>query len=52
MRRHGSDIALRLADADDALAKLEALRAAGVRIENLTVGQPDLEDVFLALTGA
>lgn len=52
MRRHGADIALRLADADDALAKLEALRAAGVRIENLTVGQPDLEDVFLALTGA
>ena len=52
MRRHGADVALRLRDADDALAKLEALRGAGLTVENLTVGQPDLEDVFLALTGA
>lgn len=52
VRRHGADVALRLTDADDVLAKLECIRAAGVKIENLTVGQPDLEDVFLALTGA
>ena len=51
LRRHGSDVTLRITDADDALAKLEAMRAAGLRIENLTVGQPDLEDVFLAITG-
>lgn len=51
MRRHGADIALRVADAADVAAKLEALRAAGAEVENLTVGQPDLEDVFLAVTG-
>ena len=27
------------------------VNAAGAEIENLTVGQPDLEDVFLAVTG-
>ena len=51
MRRHGNDVTLRIEDADDALRKLESLKAAGAEIENLTVGQPDLEDVFLAVTG-
>lgn len=51
MRRHGNDVTLRIKDADDALLKLESLKAAGAEIENLTVGQPDLEDVFLAVTG-
>ena len=51
MRRHGNDVTLRIKDADDALRKLESLKAAGAEIENLTVGQPDLEDVFLAVTG-
>ena len=51
MRRHGSDVTLRIADAEDALAKLQVFKAAGAEIENLTVGQPDLEDVFLAVTG-
>ena len=46
MRRHGNDVTLRIKDADDALLKLESLKAAGAEIENLTVGQPDLEDVF------
>ena len=51
MRRHGADVSLRIRDAADALVKLEVLRDAGLTAENLTVGQPDLEDVFLALTG-
>ena len=51
MRRHVNDVTLRIEDADDALRKLESLKAAGAEIENLTVGQPDLEDVFLAVTG-
>ena len=39
MRRHGNDVTLRIEDADDALRKLESLKAAGAEIENLTVGQ-------------
>lgn len=52
MRRHGADIVLRLADARDAGEKLAAFARAGVDIENLTVGQPSLEDVFLEVTSA
>lgn len=50
MRRHGADLVLRVADARDAGEKLAAFAAAGVEIENLTVGQPSLEDVFIAVT--
>lgn len=50
MRRHGADLVLRVADARDAGDKLAAFAAAGVEIENLTVGQPSLEDVFIAVT--
>lgn len=51
LRRHGADIALRVADASDVAAKLERMTRFGTTIENLTVGQPDLEDVFLHITG-
>lgn len=50
LRRHGADVMLRVRDADDALAKLSAMREAGLSVENLTVGQPSLEDVFLKIT--
>lgn len=50
LRRHGGDVVLRVRDADDALAKLSAMREAGLSVENLTVGQPSLEDVFLKIT--
>lgn len=50
LRRHGADVVLRVRDADDALAKLSAMREAGLSVENLTVGQPSLEDVFLKIT--
>ena len=46
----GVDVELRVRDADDALAKLSAMREAGLSVENLTVGQPSLEDVFLKIT--
>ncbi len=48
--RHGADLVLRVAVARDAGEKLAAFAAAGVEIENLTVGQPSLEDVFIAVT--
>lgn len=51
MRRHGADIALRVVDASDVAEKLAALQAAGAKIDRLTVEEPDLEDVFLAVTG-
>ncbi len=51
MRRHGGDVALRVEDAEDVAAVLNALLAAGVQVENLTVAQPNLEDVFLSITG-
>lgn len=51
LRRHGADVALRVADAADVAAKLERMTRFGTTIENLTVGQPDLEDVFLHITG-
>jgi ABC-2 type transport system ATP-binding protein len=39
------------ADADRAAEAVAALGAAGVRIANFSVGQPSLDEVFLALTG-
>jgi len=40
------------AAADEALRKaLADLAAAGVRIADFSVGQPSLDEVFLALTG-
>jgi daunorubicin/doxorubicin transport system ATP-binding protein len=39
------------ADADRAAQALAELTAAGVRIANFSVGQPTLDEVFLALTG-
>lgn len=51
MRRHGADIALRVVDASDVAEKLAALQAAGAKIDRLTVEEPDLEDVFLAVMG-
>lgn len=50
LRRHGADIVLRAGDAEDVRQLLGALHDAGLRAENLTLGQPDLEDVFLAVT--
>ena len=52
MRRHGADLVLRIRDARDAGEKLAAFAASGVEIENLTVGQPSLEDVFHAVTAS
>ena len=51
VRRHGGDVALHVEDAEDIAAVLNALLAAGVQVENLTVAQPSLEDVFLSITG-
>ena len=50
LRRHGDDVVLRAGDAEDVRQLLGALHDAGLRAENLTLGQPDLEDVFLAVT--
>lgn len=50
VRRHGADIVLRIDDAADAAQALGAMTDAGVVLENFTVGQPDLEDVFLHIT--
>lgn len=50
LRRHGCDVAIRIDDAADLAAKLAALADAGLTLENVTVGQPDLEDVFLRIT--
>jgi ABC-2 type transport system ATP-binding protein len=35
-----------------AQAVLDAVRAAGIRVADVATEQPDLEDVFLALTAA
>lgn len=51
LRRHGADVVLRTTDADDVRTVLDTFAAAGTTLENLTLGQPDLEDVFLAVTG-
>ena len=50
LRRHGADVVLRAGDAEDVRQLLGALHDAGLRAENLTLEQPDLEDVFLAVT--
>lgn len=50
VRRHGADLVLRIGGAADAAEKLSAMTAAGVVLENLTIGRPDLEDVFLHIT--
>ena len=50
IRRHGPEVTVRVGDAADLSAKLAALTAAGVRLENLTVREADLEDVFLNIT--
>jgi ABC-2 type transport system ATP-binding protein len=39
------------ADADRAAAAVAELTRAGVRVANFSVGQPSLDEVFLALTG-
>lgn len=44
-------LALRIAHADQAPQALAALSAAGIAIQEFSLGQPSLDDVFLALTG-
>jgi ABC-2 type transport system ATP-binding protein len=48
----GRIVQLRAQDAADVEARLAALRAAGVKIEDLEIGRADLEDVFLDIMGA
>lgn len=52
MRRHGADIVLRVIDARDAADKLAALSSAGIELENLTIDQASLEDVYWAVTAS
>lgn len=51
VREVGENVTLRIESDDDIGAALAALKAAGLTAEGLTVGQADLEDVFLAITG-
>ncbi len=39
-------------DAAEVESHLAALRAAGVRVEDLEIGRADLEDVFLGIMGS
>lgn len=52
LREHGNDVSLRIGDANDVLFILNTLKTAGIAVDNLTVDQPSLEEVFLQLTGA
>jgi ABC-2 type transport system ATP-binding protein len=44
-------LSVRLTDTTAVPAALTALAAAGITVANLSVGQPSLDEVFLALTG-
>jgi len=46
-----AELAVRLAKASQAAAVLTALEEGGVEVSHLTVGNPSLDEVFLALTG-
>jgi ABC-2 type transport system ATP-binding protein len=45
----GRIVQLRAHDAGEVEAHLAALRAAGVRVEDLEIGRADLEDVFVQI---
>src|SRR5699024_6443049 len=45
------ELSVPLGHADEAAAVLVALRDAGIGLESMTVRQPTLDEVFLALTG-
>jgi ABC-2 type transport system ATP-binding protein len=51
LSREGSLVTLRLSSARDLEAVLARLREAGISIVELELQTPDLEDVFLRLTG-
>ncbi len=44
-------LVVRCADAEQGARAVAALARAGVRLANFSVGQPSLDEVFLALTG-
>jgi len=46
-----AELAVRLAKASQAAAVLTALEEGGVEVSHLSVGNPSLDEVFLALTG-
>jgi ABC-2 type transport system ATP-binding protein len=46
-----SEVAVRLEKASQAAAVLSALNDGGIDVEQLSVGNPSLDEVFLALTG-
>ena len=50
--RDGSQVTLRLHDFNDVEPTLATLRLAGCTITEMALQQPDLEDVFLQLTGS
>jgi ABC-2 type transport system ATP-binding protein len=46
-----TDVAARLENAAQAAAVLSALSERGIEVAQLSVGDPSLDEVFLALTG-